>query len=196
MPAESSSLALCILLVAAIMMWADAQDLVSEANPFVPPCEQANNCNRLRPIECYTCTSPEYWEHPTLPIGGYPASAECKGKLSQCLYCWKQHEVITTKDGWSSEFQFKSCAPFPTTVDGNPEYANHVTDYCIATQIEKTTSTCNSFSWCTKTVTECQCNVQHCNTGVHTRIQFQQILTMLFSSAFVLLFSRKCCLPG
>ena len=70
----------------------------------------------------------------------------------------------------------------------------------------------------------CEYLCQHCNTCVHTQIQFQQvkipqnvslllnllytmnieltckyifqILTMLFSSAFVLLFSRKCCLPG
>jgi len=166
-----------------------------EENAFVPPCTMAT-CNRLQPISCYMCTSPEYWTHPSLPIGGYPASAECKAKVSQCLYCWKQHEVITTKDGWSSEFQFKSCAPYPVTSDNDPEYAHHFTDYCITTGIEKTSKTCDASSWCTKTVTECQCNVELCNSAtLYSRIKLQHMVTLLLTSTFVVLFCRKCCIP-
>ena len=39
-----------------------------------------------------------YWH-----TGAYYAhTVQCKAKLSQCLYCWKQHDTVTTKDGWTS----------------------------------------------------------------------------------------------
>mmetsp|Transcript_28751 Transcript_28751/g.65165 ORF Transcript_28751/g.65165 Transcript_28751/m.65165 type:complete len:186 (-) Transcript_28751:685-1242(-) len=176
-------LAFLVLLCISLFFQAWAQT----SSAWSPPCAGRSKCRQ--PIECFTCTEAEYWRHPSLDIGGYPASAKCQGVLSQCLYCWKQHEVITAQDGFQSAFQYKSCVPWPVTDSGSNALALYSANYCTKTDYERTTGTCTS-GWCTKTVTECQCNVQRCNVAV--RLGVHNLTTALLSALFVSLLVKKC----
>ena len=170
------------------------QELHAQSKPYSPPCTDGNLCNT--PRTCYVCTNAEYSVAPN-GFGGYPASAQCSAVVENCLYCWKQVDTVTTADGWSSKYQFKSCVPWALedSCTGNEktckgQYALYKLDYCQTQQLEKTVEACAKGGWCTKTTTECACSSDKCNPA--SRVRLHHFATSIFMSGFLGLLLRKC----
>jgi len=167
---------------------------VAAAADYVPPCNSMNACRT--PMECYTCTDAEYQVY-SGGVGGYPASAQCSATMTGCLYCWKQTQVLTLADGWSSEFQYKSCIPWPVN-DGcsgdlntcEAEYAQYSVNYCTKALLEKTVVACANGGWCTKSTTECACSTPLCNLS--SRVAAHNLATSILAALALALALRKC----
>jgi len=178
---------LLLLVLAAAMLAAIARA------QYVPPCEGNKNCQV--PIQCYTCTDREY-EVQANGVRGYPASAQCSAQVANCMYCWKQKHTVTLADGWKSDYQYKSCVPWPdvagcSTSTCTAQYARYRVDYCQTTEMEKTRDGCAvEGGWCTKTTTECACSTELCNPA--GRAQAHHLVTLISGALAFTLLLRKC----
>mmetsp|Transcript_27982 Transcript_27982/g.70548 ORF Transcript_27982/g.70548 Transcript_27982/m.70548 type:complete len:197 (+) Transcript_27982:167-757(+) len=161
---------------------------------YTPPCDGNKDCQG--PITCFTCTDQEYVVLDN-GVRGYPASAQCRAQVANCLYCWKQVHTMTLSDGWTSDFQFKSCVPWPEVVGCTDatcvgQYAKYNINYCQTFDMEKTKEACAAEGgWCTKKTTECACNTDLCNLG--GRVAAHHLSTALFGTLALILLVRKCC---
>ena len=160
---------------------------------WVPPCSAQGNC--VSAFECYACADTEFQVFSN-GVAGYPAVRQCSARVDNCLYCWKNRYTVTYADGWTSDFQYKSCVPFPAaaTCTGTScpgQYAYYQTDHCHQYTEQKTQTACLDGTWCMKTTTECTCSSPLCNLGA--RIQLHNLLTTALALIFLVLLVRKCC---
>lgn len=105
--------------------------------------------------------------------------------------------MLSLADGWSSEFQFKSCVPWPkaNTCSGDiaacgAEYAMYSVDYCNSIVQEKQPEACSDGGWCTKTTTECACSTPLCNLAA--RAAAHNLVTAMLGSLALAMALRKC----